>query len=102
MVDAVFQALRDKNDTRTPEQVEFLQALVRAATDNPPGDCHAAAELAADRLSDLGFEVERHTVPAELVRDHGMISVTNLIIRRRFGDGPHHCAQCPWRRGTAG
>ncbi len=88
MVDAVFQALRDKIDTRTPEQVEFLQALVRAATDNPPGDCHAAAELAADRLSDLGFEVERHTVPAELVRDHGMISVTNLIIRRRFGDGP--------------
>ena len=36
MVDAVFQALRDKIDTRTPEQVEFLQALVRAATDIPP------------------------------------------------------------------
>ncbi len=27
-------------------------------------------------------------VPAELVAAHGMVSATNLIVRRRFGDGP--------------
>jgi acetylornithine deacetylase/succinyl-diaminopimelate desuccinylase-like protein len=37
----------------------------------------------------LGFEVERHPVPAAAARQAGMISATNLIVRRRFGnDGP--------------
>ena len=39
-------------------------------------------------LEALGFEVERHPVPEALVRDSGMIRATNLVVRRRFGDGP--------------
>ena len=35
----------------------------------------------------LGLTVERHKVPDALVRANGMISATNLIVRRRFGEG---------------
>ena len=57
-------------------------------SDNPPGDCAAHAEAAAGLLEGLGFTVERHPVPDELVRANGMISCTNLVVRKRFGDGP--------------
>ncbi len=66
----------------------FLAELVRVPSDNPPGDCAPAAERAAVLLEELGFAVERHPVPAERVREVGMRSATNLIVRRRFGDGP--------------
>ena len=66
----------------------FLAALVRAPSDNPPGDCAAHAELTAGLLEGLGFTVERHAVPAELARAHGMVSATNLVVRQRFGPGP--------------
>ena len=36
----------------------------------------------------MGFAVERHPVPAAAVAAVGMRSVTNLIVRHRFGDGP--------------
>ena len=68
-------------------QVEFLRAIVRVPSDTPPGDNAAAAEAAASQLSALGFAVERHPVPGEFLRDYGMRSVTNLIVRQRFGDG---------------
>ena len=70
------------------DQVAFLAELVRTPSDNPPGDCAPHAEKAAALLEGLGFEVERHAVPVELCRAHGMISATNLIVRHRFGDGP--------------
>ena len=68
-------------------EVDLLRALVRVPSDNPPGDCARHAEAAAVLLEKLGFKVERHPVPAELVKRHGMVSVTNLIIRERFGPG---------------
>lgn len=68
-------------------QIAFLAQLVRLPSDNPPGDCAPAAELAAKLLGELGFHVERHRVPAALVRANGMISATNLIVRERFGSG---------------
>jgi acetylornithine deacetylase/succinyl-diaminopimelate desuccinylase-like protein/tRNA(Arg) A34 adenosine deaminase TadA len=71
-----------------PARESFLAALVRMASDNPPGDCAAHAELAAGLLEGLGFSVERHPVPASLAAAHGMVSATNLIVRQRFGDGP--------------
>ena len=67
--------------------VAFLKALVRVPSDNPPGDCAYNAEEAAKLLEALSFKVERHRVPAPLVRKHGMRSVTNLVIRERFGSG---------------
>ncbi len=66
----------------------FLAALVRCPSDNPPGDCAAHAELTARLLEGRGFLVERHVVPAELVRAHGMVSATNLVVRHKFGPGP--------------
>jgi acetylornithine deacetylase/succinyl-diaminopimelate desuccinylase-like protein len=72
---------------REAEQ-RFLAELVRVASDNPPGDCAPHALRAAELLEGLGLAVERHPVPEALVREHGMISATNLVVRRRFGDGP--------------
>ena len=69
-------------------QVRFLAELVKVPSDNPPGDCASHAVRAAELLEQLGFTVERHPVPAEVVRANGMISATNLIVRRRFGPGP--------------
>ena len=68
-------------------QIAFLAELVKVPTDNPPGDCAAHAEVAAGLLEGLGLEVERHPVPRETVEAAGMLSATNLVVRRRFGDG---------------
>jgi acetylornithine deacetylase/succinyl-diaminopimelate desuccinylase-like protein len=74
-------------DAHHTEQVEFLRAIVRVPSDTPPGDNAPAAEEAAALLTRLGFEVERHPVPADFLREYGMRSVTNLIVRHRFGAG---------------
>ena len=68
-------------------EVEFLKALVRVPSDNPPGDCARHGEAAAKLYEGLGFKVERHPVPADVVKKHGMVSVTNLIVRETFGSG---------------
>lgn len=68
--------------------VAMLGELVKVPSDNPPGDCQAHAERAARLYESLGFEVERHPVPADRVRAVGMISASNLVIRRSFGPGP--------------
>jgi len=69
-------------------QRRFLAELVKTPSDNPPGDCGPHAERAAVLMEELGHTVERHVVPADLVQANGMISATNLVVRRRFGDGP--------------
>jgi acetylornithine deacetylase/succinyl-diaminopimelate desuccinylase family protein len=74
--------------THAAAEQEFLAALVRVPSDNPPGDCAAHAAAAAGLLEGLGFSVERHVVPAALVAAHGMISAVNLVVRHRFGSGP--------------
>jgi acetylornithine deacetylase/succinyl-diaminopimelate desuccinylase-like protein len=69
------------------DQDAFLAALVRMPSDNPPGDCAPHAELAATLLDAMGFAVERHVVPPDVARAHGMVSCTNLVVRARFGRG---------------
>jgi acetylornithine deacetylase/succinyl-diaminopimelate desuccinylase-like protein len=70
-------------------QVRFLQQLVRIPTDTPPGNNAPHAERTAELLSELGFTVEKHAVPAADVQAAGMQSITNLIVRHRFSDdGP--------------
>lgn len=71
-----------------PRAVEFLRELVRVPTDTPPGNNAPHAGRAAALLEAMGFEVERHAVPQAAVSAHGLVSVTNLIVRHRFGDGP--------------
>lgn len=81
-------AIRAFLDDRADDQVRFLAELVKVPSDNPPGDCAGHAERTAELLEELGFTVERHAVPAESCRAHGMIGATNLVVRHRFGDGP--------------
>jgi succinyl-diaminopimelate desuccinylase len=69
------------------EEVAFLQRLVRQPTDTPPGDNAPHAELTARLLVQMGLEVERHPVPSDQVRAQGLQSLTNLIVRRRYGEG---------------
>src|SRR5882724_6611784 len=73
---------------RADERQAFLAKLVQTPSSNPPGDCGAIADVATKLLEGLGLTVERHAVPDNLVRGVGMISATNLVVRRRFGEGP--------------
>ena len=75
-------------DAHFDEEVKFLQALVRVPTDTPPGNNAPHAERTAELLQGFGYEAEKHPVPAQQVEDYGLESITNLIVRRRFGDGP--------------
>jgi len=80
--------LRDNLAKVREAETRFLAELVKVPSDNPPGDCQAHAERAAELLEGLGFTVERHPVPRETVQAAGMIAATNLVVRRKFGDGP--------------
>lgn len=79
--------VREFLESERDAQVRFLAELVKIPTDNPPGDCSPAAECAARLIEPFGWTVERHPVPADVVKAAGMISCTNLIVRRAFGPG---------------
>jgi len=82
------QGLLDWIDAHFDEQVAFLQGVVRIPTDTPPGNNAPHAEAVAEMVRAFGWEAERHAVPAQLVADYGMESITNLIVRRPYGEGP--------------
>jgi acetylornithine deacetylase/succinyl-diaminopimelate desuccinylase family protein len=83
-----YAALDTWIDAHFDEQVKLLQELVRVPTDTPPGNNAPHAERTAELLKAYGYEAERHPVPVQTVRDYGLQSITNLIVRRRYGDGP--------------
>ncbi len=74
-------------DAHFDEEVRFLQALVRVPTDTPPGNNAPHAERTAELLHAFGFEAEKYAVPAKEVKDYGMESITNLVVRRKYGEG---------------
>jgi succinyl-diaminopimelate desuccinylase len=74
-------------DDHFDEEVRFLQELVRVPTDTPPGDNAPHAERTSELLQDFGFAAEAHPVPTPQVRDYGMASIINLVVRRRYGEG---------------
>jgi acetylornithine deacetylase/succinyl-diaminopimelate desuccinylase family protein len=74
-------------DAHFDEQVRTLQALVQVPTDTPPGNNAPHAERTAELLKGFGFDAEKYPVPAEQVKAAGLQSVTNLIVRRRYGAG---------------
>ena len=74
-------------DQHFDEQVAFLQQLVRVPTDTPPGNNAPHAERTAELIAAFGFDAEKHAVPTQEVRDYGMQSITNLIVRRPYGKG---------------
>jgi len=83
-----YQRLDAWIDAHFDEETAFLQSLVQVPTDTPPGNNAPHAERTAELLAGFGYEAERHTVPAERVQAGGLQSITNLIVRRRLGDGP--------------
>ena len=74
-------------DQHFDEQVRFLQELVRVPTDTPPGNNAPHAERTAELLRPMGFEAEKHAVPAAEVKAYGLETITNLIVRRHYGEG---------------
>ena len=84
---AVNAAIDDWVDRHFDEEVAFLSDLVRVPTDTPPGDNAPHAERTAELLAGFGLIAEKHPVPAAEVRDYGLTSITNLIVRRRYGEG---------------
>jgi acetylornithine deacetylase/succinyl-diaminopimelate desuccinylase-like protein len=69
------------------EEVRFLQALVQLPTDTPPGNNAPHAERTAELLAGMGLAAEQHAVPQADVQACGLQSITNLIVRRRYGSG---------------
>jgi succinyl-diaminopimelate desuccinylase len=72
-------------DAHFDEEVKFLQQLVQVPTDTPPGNNAPHAERTAELLKDFGLDAEKHAVPAQDVKDYGLESITNLIVRRKYG-----------------
>ncbi len=74
-------------DAHFDEEVKFLQALVQVPTDTPPGNNAPHAERTAELLKGFGFEVEKHPIPEWALKEYGMGSITNLIVRRPYAAG---------------
>jgi succinyl-diaminopimelate desuccinylase len=72
-------------DQHFDEEVRFLQALVQVPTDTPPGNNAPHAERTAELLAAMGLPAEEHPVPQAEVQAYGLQSITNLIVRRRYG-----------------
>ena len=82
-----YDALDAWVDAHFDEEVRFLQELVRVPTDTPPGNNAPHAERTAELLAAMGLDAEKHPVPAAEVQAAGLESITNLIVRRHYGDG---------------
>ena len=81
------QGLLEWIDAHFDEQVGFLQQVIRIPTDTPPGNNAPHGEAVAAMLAQYGWSAEKHAVPEQEVRDYGMESITNLIVRRPYGAG---------------
>ncbi len=74
-------------DAHFDQQVQFLQQLIRVSTDTPPGNNTPHALCTAELLAGMGMQAEQHCPPQEAVTAAGLESITNLIVRRKYGDG---------------
>ena len=81
------QKLTQWIDAHFDEEVAFLQQVLRVPTDTPPGNNTPHAETVADLVKAYGWNAEKHAVPEQEVRDYGMESITNLVIRRPYAAG---------------
>ncbi|NDH50945.1 MAG: M20/M25/M40 family metallo-hydrolase [Betaproteobacteria bacterium] len=87
MTSAQYPAIDAWVDAHFDEEVRFLQQLVQVPTDTPPGNNAPHALRTAELLKGFGFEAEQHAVPARQVQAAGLQSITNLVLRRRYGPG---------------
>ncbi|WEF30844.1 M20/M25/M40 family metallo-hydrolase [Pseudoduganella chitinolytica] len=79
--------LADWIDAHFDEQVALLQQVLRVPTDTPPGNNAPHADTVAELVKQYGWHAEKHAVPETTVRDYGMESITNLVVRRPYGAG---------------
>ena len=82
-----YQQLDAWIDAHFDEEVKFLQALVQVPTDTPPGNNAPHAERTAELLQGFGLDAEKHPVPEWALKEYGMASITNLIVRRPYAPG---------------
>jgi acetylornithine deacetylase/succinyl-diaminopimelate desuccinylase-like protein len=87
MNDKPYERLDAWIDEHFDEEVRLLQELVRVPTDTPPGNNAPHANRTAQLLREFGFIAEKYAVPEAEVRAQGMQSITNLIVRRKYGPG---------------
>ncbi len=85
--EAARAALAGAADDLAGEAEAFLAALVGIPTFQPPGDLAEAAEAVAALLVARDLPVEQLPVPDPFVRQHGMASIVNLLVRVPFGSG---------------
>ncbi len=74
-------------DSHFDEQLRFLQELVRVPTDTPPGNNAPHARRTAALLKEMGFDAEQYDVADHEVQAGGLQSITNLVVRRKYGPG---------------
>jgi succinyl-diaminopimelate desuccinylase len=82
-----YQQLDAWIDAHFDQQVAFLQELIRVPTDTPPGNNAPHAERTAELLRGFAMEAEKYPVPVAEVRACGLQSITNLVVRRKYGAG---------------
>jgi succinyl-diaminopimelate desuccinylase len=82
---SIYQQLDAWVDAHFDDEVKFLQALVQVPTDTPPGHNAPHAERTAQLLQELGMHAEKHSPSAAELAAYGMQSITNLIVRRKYG-----------------
>ena len=75
-------------DTHFDEQIAFLSELVKVPTDTPPGNNAPHALRTAQLLEQFGMHAKQIPIPKEVVKEAGLESITNLIVRREYGAGP--------------
>lgn len=86
-MNSTYQQLDAWIDAHFDEQTRFLQALIQVPTDTPPGNNTPHALRAAELIEAMGIAVEKHEVPQAEVQAAGLETITNLVARRRYGDG---------------
>lgn len=74
-------------DAHFDEQVSFLQSVLSVPTDTPPGNNTPHALHTAELLKKYDMQAQAHEVPAEVVHAAGLESITNLIVKRQYGQG---------------
>ena len=87
MTTANYTRLDQWIDAHFDEQVSFLQSVLSVPTDTPPGNNTPHALHTAELLKKIDMQAQAHAVPAEVVHAAGLESITNLIVKRQYGQG---------------
>ena len=87
MTTANYNRLDQWIDAHFDEQVSFLQSVLSVPTDTPPGNNTPHALHTAELLKKYDMQAQAHEVPADVVQAAGLESITNLIVKRQYGQG---------------